>query len=568
MPVDAEKLRVLIPTTSGTVEVLLLTEEDPSIRRSVACIAGTTETADIAAAYNAFVTRPTGIIEELFGHPCYRLDVSGPIDAGSSWQLGILISHALHAVDRLAQEKDTHASVIWATGSVRPVDLTVGPVSHIPEKIANSIDRLKLEAAAARRVVMAIPNQNALNITADQRDGLAATGVDIVEVPHAQYLFQRLGIVLPNEPRRGAADRAALRKASAPSRSLHIWGAASAAALALFGLTAAATWFIDRLPPKTIPDQAAARPSAPNERLALVPEMVPFISDRDRTTIRATYMSAADHKALAVSSRRMGFATAQPNDQLAKSAALAACQAATDRGRTKRPSQCELYAMGTDVVFGRGRPPMPPQPWFVRDPSIERPFVVADVPLIRSQYKRTIERYEWSPVFKAIALSPTGVSSIYTNMESAEDATRSALERCGYHAGVACMVIALDDNFIVPIPKSMKVVGFYHPDALGAVAPELREDVARRLGNAPQGWNALAIGAGGQVGIKLNATSEQSAIDEFVQQCSKRDRQCRVAILGPFLVERQPAKASSPLAAPAPAASETQTSDDADDETP
>src|SRR5579862_3420763 len=101
MPADAEKLRVLIPTTSGIVEVLLLTEEDPSIRRSVACVGGTTETADIAAAYNAFVSRPTGIIEELFGHPCYRLDVSGPIDAGSSWQLGILIAHALHAVDRL-----------------------------------------------------------------------------------------------------------------------------------------------------------------------------------------------------------------------------------------------------------------------------------------------------------------------------------------------------------------------------------------------------------------------------------------------------------------------------------
>jgi hypothetical protein len=567
MPVDAEKLRVLIPTTSGTVEVLLLTEEDPSIRRSVACIGGTTETADIAAAYNAFVARPTGIIEGLFGHPCYRLDVSGPIDAGSSWQLGILIAHALHAEDRLAQEKDTHAGVIWATGSVRPVDLTVGSVSHIPEKIANSIDCLKLEAAAGRRVLMAIPDQNALNITADQRNDLAAAGVDIVEVPHAQYLFQRLGIALPNGPRRGAAEPAALPKVSAPSRNLHIWGAASAAALALFGLAAAATWFMDRLPPGTTPDQASARPPTQNERLALVPEMVPFVSDRDRATIRAAYMSAPDHKALAVSSRRMGFATAQPNDQLAKNAALAACQVATDRGRLKRPSRCELYATGTTVVFGRGRPPMPPQPWFVRDPSIERPFVAADVPLISSQNKKNIERYEWSVVFKAVAISPTGVSSIYTNMESAEHAARSALERCGYHAGVACMVIALDDNFIVPIPKSMRVIGFYHPDALGAVAPELRENVARRLGNAPQGWNALAIGAGGQVGIKLNAASEQSAIEESLQQCSKRDRECRVAVLGPFLVERQPSKSSGPLATPAPV-SRTQTSDEADDETP
>jgi len=33
MPIDAGKLRVLIPTTKGPVEVLLLTEEDAAIGR-------------------------------------------------------------------------------------------------------------------------------------------------------------------------------------------------------------------------------------------------------------------------------------------------------------------------------------------------------------------------------------------------------------------------------------------------------------------------------------------------------------------------------------------------------
>src|SRR5690242_15669826 len=127
MPNDGH-LRVLIPTTTGIVEVLLLMEEDPVIGRSVACIGGTTETADIAAAYHAFVARPTGVIERLFGHPCYRLDVSGRIDAGSSWQLGVLTAHALAAAGRLAQEKQAAVGVIWATGSVRSVDLTVGGV--------------------------------------------------------------------------------------------------------------------------------------------------------------------------------------------------------------------------------------------------------------------------------------------------------------------------------------------------------------------------------------------------------------------------------------------------------
>ena len=92
-------------------------------------------TADIAAAYHAFVVRPTGVIESRFGHSCYRLDVSGRIDAGSSWQLGVLAAHALHAEGRLAGEKDTAAGVLWATGSVRPVDLTVGAVNHVREKL-------------------------------------------------------------------------------------------------------------------------------------------------------------------------------------------------------------------------------------------------------------------------------------------------------------------------------------------------------------------------------------------------------------------------------------------------
>src|ERR1051326_3132791 len=149
---DAGKIRVLIPTTRGPVEVLLLTEEDPAIGRCVACIGGTTEAADIAAAYHAFVVRPTGVVESLFGHSCYRLDISGRIDAGSSWQLGVLAAHALHSAGRLAQENDPADGVIWATGSVRPVDLTVGAVSHVPEKIANSTIRLQQEAAAGRRV--------------------------------------------------------------------------------------------------------------------------------------------------------------------------------------------------------------------------------------------------------------------------------------------------------------------------------------------------------------------------------------------------------------------------------
>src|SRR5262249_35282499 len=134
------KVRVLIPTTAGLVEVLLLTEEDPAIARSVACIAGSTRTADIDADYSAFVARATGGVERLFGHPCYRLDISGRIDAGTSWQLGVLTAHALRAAGRLAREGEHADCVVWSTGSVRSVDLKVVGVNHVPEKLALSLN--------------------------------------------------------------------------------------------------------------------------------------------------------------------------------------------------------------------------------------------------------------------------------------------------------------------------------------------------------------------------------------------------------------------------------------------
>jgi len=81
------KDRVLILTTAGPVEVLRLTREDPEIGRSVACIGGTSETAGISAAYNAFVSRTTGVVERLAGQGAFASTcphASMPAQAGSS----------------------------------------------------------------------------------------------------------------------------------------------------------------------------------------------------------------------------------------------------------------------------------------------------------------------------------------------------------------------------------------------------------------------------------------------------------------------------------------------------
>jgi hypothetical protein len=213
MSIESGKTRVLIATTNGPVEILLLTEEDARIGRSVACIGGTTDTADIDASYHAFVARPTGLVARLFGHPCFRIDLSARIDAGSSWQLGVLTAHALHAAGRLAQERDIAGSVVWATGVVRSVDLTVRAVSHLEEKLARSLDRLKSEAGAGRPVVVAVPSANAAELSADMRAALTAQGIEIVEIAQVQSLWDRLSL-MPAQIAPGAHETPAGEKIS------------------------------------------------------------------------------------------------------------------------------------------------------------------------------------------------------------------------------------------------------------------------------------------------------------------------------------------------------------------
>ena len=265
----AGKLRVLIATTNGPVEVLLLTEEDAAIGRCVACIGGTTETADIAAAYHAFVVRPTGVVETLFGHPCYRLDISGRIDAGSSWQLGVLAAHGLRAAGRLAEENDVADGVLWATGSVRAVDLTVGAVSHVPEKLANSLDRLRQERAAGRHVLVALPAANAAEVPTALASELAALGIELVALARVPTLFGALETKLPESGPKapvaayrpiatvpapvGAAPTPVVR--AAPRRRL-VW-AAAAASIALLGVAVATTLMV-RGSAVSSPQQAVA----------------------------------------------------------------------------------------------------------------------------------------------------------------------------------------------------------------------------------------------------------------------------------------------------------------------
>jgi len=162
-----------------------------------------------------------------------------------------------------------------------------------------------------------------------------------------------------------------------------------------------------------------------------------------------------------------------------------------------------------------------------------------NLPLVRDSTKTALaEEYARSPNPKASALSPAGSYGFLRESSNPDEATRRALEWCGRH-GLPCMIVAVDDRFVVAIPTTVKVTGFFQATTNGLILPELRSDVARRLSNVTTGWSAVAVGNSGNAGLALEALSEQAATDSALANCSSRDRNCRVIAIGPFLVEPQ-----------------------------
>jgi class 3 adenylate cyclase len=283
------------------------------------------------------------------------------------------------------------------------------------------------------------------------------------------------------------------------------------------------------------PPAPSAPPPAPNDE-KFSPENVPFIAERTRANLASEYVTGADYKALALTNLGTpGFVVGQPNEEVAKNGALDQCQKRSDSGGLGR--RCELYAVGNAVVYAHGKPPMPPTPWIRRDASIERPFVAKEVPLIRDQGKARLEAaFVPGRKSRTVAVGPGGQFIFNTNGESVEESARRSLESCGATAGVPCMIVAVDDVFVVPVPALMKAMGFFRAANSPSIIANEREESARKLGDSPSGWNAVAVGTTGRPGVAVKASSEQSAINDALGDCAKRDSDCHVIAIGPFVV--------------------------------
>lgn len=264
-------------------------------------------------------------------------------------------------------------------------------------------------------------------------------------------------------------------------------------------------------------------------------ELVPFVSERVRAYLASDYSAAADFKAFALNVGGFsGSALNQPNEEIARSMAVEQCQKRADAAQS--PRRCELYAVGNTIVYPHGKPPMPPMPFVRHDAITERPFASKDFPLVRDNARTRLETM-FAPAAKSrsVALGPNGQYFMVLGASSVDEAVRRSLESCGAIAGVACMIVALDDNYVVPVPASLRITGFFHAATNASIVADARDDVVRRLGDGT-GWNAVAVGTSGRPGLGLKAADEQTAVNGALAECAKRDSDCHVIAIGPFTV--------------------------------
>ncbi len=239
------KIRIFLATTEGPVQIERITRE--RIGNSLVCVKRTNRILPISASYDAFVKLGSGVIEREFGpfEPgAFRLDVSGEIADGDSWQLGVFVAHALDAHGRLAGPDDEAAATVWLTGEVDH-DLNVAAVQFVPRKLSASGDEFARQVDRGHPVWVFV---HTANLSAA---GSVPDGVDVVGVETTHKVLETLGRaggVIGDGAVQGARGFGppSLQRASADTRAPRArktWPTVAVALAVLIAFAAAVVWY-------------------------------------------------------------------------------------------------------------------------------------------------------------------------------------------------------------------------------------------------------------------------------------------------------------------------------------
>lgn len=231
-----KQVTVHIATTDGPAGIQRITAEDPEVR-SVVCLDGKAISLPISSDYDAFVRKPTGVIEASFGHGAFRVDVASEISGGLSWQLGVFIAHALAEAGRLVSPDDRSRLALWASGEVDR-DLRVGAVQDIGLKLAQSKDLFARLRQEDIRILIAVPTANAAEAEAGVQEILGSDAKDVRIVAADSVADILSALRLPFRRRaRSWAKKSVVKYSRGRARRASSLAGAAAAALAVVVLT-------------------------------------------------------------------------------------------------------------------------------------------------------------------------------------------------------------------------------------------------------------------------------------------------------------------------------------------
>jgi adenylate cyclase len=272
------------------------------------------------------------------------------------------------------------------------------------------------------------------------------------------------------------------------------------------------------------PDSAGQQNSGAHKFDAAV---VPLIRDGVRRSL-ADYASRPDAKALAISNDglvRVADGFADPEG--AKSDALQRCRSASRR-------LCRLYAVGLDVVWPADLLQLPLDSDVHAEP-IGLPLVPAEIPVLGDAQRRRLEQsLAESKTYKAVTIDRMGrYVVLYTEMGRAE-AVRVAIERCAAQLLATCLLIAIDGQLTVQIPKSRRVTRIFMVTTEEGMSAEDRQ----RIGGIyrRKEWRALARGKSGRWYAVADAPAENEAVDAAIRMCAQTETDCKLHAIGNFRV--------------------------------
>ncbi|MCW8914775.1 MAG: DUF4384 domain-containing protein [Magnetovibrio sp.] len=156
-----KRIAVYVATTGGPVLIQRITPEYAP--QSMICLGRSSEVLPISGDYDDFVKLGSGIIMREFGpfeENAFRLDASGPIGTGRSWQLGVFTAHSVEQNESSALSTPDEADVVlWMTGMV-DYDLHIKPVDHIAEKANAAQAEFARWLKDNKRVYAVVPKGN------------------------------------------------------------------------------------------------------------------------------------------------------------------------------------------------------------------------------------------------------------------------------------------------------------------------------------------------------------------------------------------------------------------------